>query len=476
VTRRRLRADVAVIGAGSAGLSVAAGAAQLGVNVVLFEKGEMGGDCLNTGCVPSKALIAAADAAHAVRTAGRLGVRAGAPEIDFAAVMAHVRGAIATIAPHDSQQRFEGLGVTVVREAARFAGPRTLESESTTVTARRIVVATGSRPVAPPIPGLDAVPFLTNETVFGLTERPRRLLVLGAGPIGLELGQAFRRLGSEVAVVEAARPLGREDADLAAPVLEQLRADGVELHAGVQVVRAEPTDAGVALVVRADGGERRLEGSHLLVATGRRPVLDGLDLAAAGVDVGPGGVAVDRGLRAVANRAVFVLGDALGREMFTHLAGAHAALFVRRALFAQSVDAGRLVVPRVTYTDPELAAVGLTEAEARERWGAAVRVVTAPFSGNDRAVAEADVRGFGKLIVHRGAVVGAALVGRGAGDLIQPFVLAMASGLKLRALTGYVAPYPTRGEIVRRLAGAYHTPILFSGRTRFLVSLLKRFG
>jgi pyruvate/2-oxoglutarate dehydrogenase complex dihydrolipoamide dehydrogenase (E3) component len=478
VNRKRIRAELAVIGAGSGGLSVAAGAAQLGIKVVLFEKGEMGGDCLNTGCVPSKALIAAADAAHTVRSAGRLGVRAGEPEIDFPAVMAHVRAAIAAIAPHDSQARFEGLGVTVVREAARFTGPRTLESASVALTARKIVIATGSHPTVPPLPGLEKVRYFTNETVFGLTERPRRLLVLGAGTIGLELGQAFRRLGSEVVVIEAApEALVREDRDLAEVVLAQIKADGVEIVTRTEVLRAEATQDGLVLQVKGpDGEERWIEGSHLLVAAGRRPVVEGLDLEAGGVEHDHTGVRVDKGLRSVSNPAVFALGDVIGREMFTHAAGAHAGLFVRKALFAQAVDLERLVIPRVTYTDPELAVVGLSETRARERFGDKAKSITVPFSGVDRAVAEGDTRGFGKLITHKGKVVGAALVGRGAGELIHPFVLSMASGLKLSALTGYVAPYPTRGEIVKRLAGAYYTPILFSGRTRALVSLLKRFG
>lgn len=476
MTRRRIRADLAVIGAGSGGLSVAAGAAQLGLKVVLFEKGEMGGDCLNWGCVPSKALIAAADAAASARAAARLGVRAE-PQVDFAAVMAHVRRAIETIAPHDSQARFEGLGVAVVREAARFTGPRTVESASVTVTARKLVIATGSHPRRPSLPGLESVAYLTNETVFSLHERPSRLLVLGAGPIGLELGQAFRRLGSEVAVVEASQPLAREDRDVVEPLLEQLRADGVELLTGVRAVEAEHAWPGVVLAVDGEGGPRRLEGTHLLVAVGRRPALDGLDLEAAGVAHDDRGVHVDRMLRSISNPAVFVIGDAAGREAFTHAAGAHAGLAVRKALFAQPVDVERLVVPRVTYTDPEVAVVGLTESQARALHGEQIKVLTAPFSGNDRAVAEGDVRGFGKLVLDpRGKVLGAAVVGRGAGELIHPWVLALDSKLPLRAFTAFVAPYPTRGEVHKRLAGAYYSPILFSARTRALVSLLKRFG
>ncbi|NEX95093.1 FAD-dependent oxidoreductase [Caulobacter sp. 17J65-9] len=476
MTRRRMRADLAVIGAGSGGLSVAAGAAQLGLKVVLFEKGEMGGDCLNWGCVPSKALIAAADAAAAARSAERLGVRAE-PQVDFPAVMAHVRRAIETIAPHDSQARFEGLGVTVVREAARFTGPRTVESDSVCVTARKVVIAAGSHPRLPALPGLESVAYLTNETIFSLHELPARLLVLGAGPIGLELGQAFRRLGSEVVVVEHGAPLPREDRDLVEPLLEQLRLDGVERLSGARAVEVDHAPSGVALTVEVGGERRRLEGTHLLVAVGRKPALEGLGLEAAGVAYDAHGVHTDSMLRSVSNRAVFAVGDAAGRQLFTHVAGAHAGLVVRKALFAQSVDVERLVVPRVTYTDPEVAVVGLTEAQARAAYGDRVRVLTAPFSGVDRAVAEGDVRGFGKLVLDpRGKVLGAALVGRSAGELIHPWALALDAKLPLRAFTSFIAPYPTRGEIHKRLASAFYSPILFSGRTRALVSLLKRFG
>lgn len=468
---RRLKADIVVIGAGSGGLSVASGAAQLGLRVVLFEKGEMGGDCLNTGCVPSKALIASAHAAHDARTAGRLGVHAS-PTIDFAAVMAHVHAAIAAIEPHDSQRRFEGLGVTVIREPARFTGPRTVACASVEATARKIVIATGSRAKAPPIPGLAGSGFLTNETIWGLTELPRRLIVLGAGPIGLELGQAFRRLGSEVVVVEAARPLPREDRDLAQPLLDQLTADGVEVFTGRLVDAVERSGDTIAVI----SGGHRVEGSHLLVAVGREAVLEGLNLEAANIDHGPRGITLDRQLRSTSNPAVFAIGDAAGREAFTHVAGAHAGLVVRRALFAQSTDVEALVIPRVTYTDPEIAAAGLSEADARKLHGDRVQVLTVPFIGNDRAIAEADTRGLGKLILDpRGRILGVGLVGRGAGELIHPWVLALTAKLKLRAFADFVAPYPTRGEIHKRLASAFYSPILFSGRTRALVSLLKRF-
>jgi pyruvate/2-oxoglutarate dehydrogenase complex dihydrolipoamide dehydrogenase (E3) component len=471
VTGKVIKADLAVIGAGSGGLSVAAGAAQLGLKVVLFEKGEMGGDCLNYGCVPSKALIAAASAAHEARHAKALGVHAGDIAVDFAKVMAHVHAAIATIAPHDSQERFEGLGVTVVREPARFLDARTVGSASVSVRARKIVIATGSSAAVPPIPGLDTVPYLTNESVFELTEAPRRLIVLGGGPIGVELGQAFRRLGSEVVIVEADKILGREDPAAAAIVIDQLRADGVELMAGRKAIRVE---AGPTLVVEDEAGETRISGSHLLVAVGRKPALDDLDLAAAGIERNRDGVITDKSLRS-SNRRVYAVGDAAGRGQFTHLAGAHAGLVVRRAIFGLPVNADNLATPRVTYADPELAAVGLSEAEARKAHGDDIRLEVFDFAGNDRAIAEGDTRGMGKLITTaKGKILGVTLVGRHAGDHIALWALVLSAGLKLSQITGMIAPYPTRGEISKRLAGQWYTPELFSARTRKVVSILKR--
>lgn len=475
----RLQADLVVIGAGSGGLSVASGAAQLGLKVVLFERGEMGGDCLNYGCVPSKALISAAKAAHDAAKAACLGV-AATPTVDFAEVMGHVHGVIAGIAPHDSQERFEKLGVTVVRAGAVFRGRRTVESASgpfVRVTARRIVVASGSRPRIPDIEGLAETPFLTNETIFDLRERPRRLVILGGGPIGLELGQAFRRLGSEVVIVDRGRPLDKEDGAAAETLLAQLKQEGVEVLTQATTLRASPTAEGVRLAVKVDGLPLQVDGSHLLVATGRAPNVEDLDLDAAGVAAGPRGIKTDKRLRSTTNRAVFAVGDVAGRDAFTHAAGVHAGLVIRRLLFAQPTDADALVVPRVTYTDPEIASVGLTEAQARARHGDGIRIVTSAFADNDRARAEGDTRGWAKLVLdRRGRLLGATIVGRQAGDLIQPWVLALTARLGPRAMTAMVAPYPTRGEINRRVAGEVFTPLLFSARTRRLVGLLKHFG
>ena len=471
MSRTSLKADLVVIGAGSGGLSVASGAAQLGLKVVLFERGEMGGDCLNYGCVPSKALIAAADAAHRARNSGALGVSSDAVRVDFTKVMAHVRAAMAAIAPNDSQERFERLGVQVIRDRAYFIDPRTVATDTVQVAARKIVIATGSRAAVPPIPGLAETAHLTNETVFDLDALPQKLVVLGGGPIGIELGQAFRRLGSDVVIIDSGEMLDREDRAAADVVLEQLAIDGVELLAGHKAVRIE---AGPIVIVQGPQGERRIAGSHLLVAVGRAPSLDGLDLDKAKVARTRLGVTTDAMLRSTTNRRVFAVGDVAGRGQFTHLAGAQAGLVIRRAVFGLPVDADTLIVPRVTYADPELAAIGLSEADARKTHGDRIRVEHLDFADNDRAQTEGDTRGFGKLITTaKGKVLGVTLVGRHAGDQIGVWALAMSAGLELSKITGMIAPYPTRGEINKRLAGQWYAPALFSSRTRFFVSLLK---
>ncbi|MGE0254871.1 MAG: NAD(P)/FAD-dependent oxidoreductase [Alphaproteobacteria bacterium] len=471
-----IRADLCVIGAGSGGLSVAAGAARLGLSVVLFERARMGGDCLNSGCVPSKALLAAAAAATGAARAAALGIDRAPASVDFARVRAHVHDVIAQIAPHDSVERFEGLGVRVIPRHARFVGPREVAGDDgTRVVARRFVVATGSRAAVPPIPGLDTVPYETNETIFERATLPRHLLVVGGGPIGMELAQAFRRLGSAVTVVEAQRCLGNDDPALATVVRDALVAEGVAIHEGTRVGRVERgADGGIALAVAGpDGAERRLAGSDILVAVGRRPNVEDLGLAAAGIATGPRGLVVDRRLRTT-NRRVWAVGDVAGGLQFTHVAGWHAGLVVRNALFRLPVDATPRAVPWVTYTDPELAHVGLTEAQARARHGDRVRVTVAPFADNDRARAERRTAGMVKVVAGRaGRILGCSIAGAHAGELIQPWVLALSRGLKLSAMAAVVAPYPTLGEAGKRAAGAWYEDALFSPTTRALVRLLR---
>jgi len=472
---QRLEADICVIGAGSAGLSVAAGASQLGARTVLIESGKMGGDCLNYGCVPSKALLAAAHAAQSARRAGRFGLRLPEPAVDFAAVQDHVQGVIGAIAPHDSQERFEGLGVTVIRAAASFTGPQEVAAGDCSIRARRFVIATGSTPFVPPLPGLDKLPYLTNETVFDLREQPRHLLVLGGGPIGCELAQAFRRLGSEVTVIEMARLLPKDDPDAVAVVRGRLQAEGVRLLEETKVLRAEPAADGVKLSLESKSGPQNISGSHLLIAAGRRPNVAGLNLERAGIAAGPQGIAVDAGLR-TANRRVFAIGDAIGGLQFTHAAGYHAGIVIRRALFRLPAKMNPGAIPWVTYTDPELAQAGETDASARQK-AMDIAVTVSPFNRNDRAQTERDTDGFVKIVSRRnGRILGATIVGAHAGELIHVWALAIARGLKLSAVAGIVAPYPTRGEAGKRAAGDFYAPRLFGARTRGLIKFLRLFG
>lgn len=473
---RAISADICVIGAGSAGLSVAAGAAQMGARTVLIEAARMGGDCLNTGCVPSKALLAAAKAAANIRHAGRFGVHAGEPQVDFAAVNRHVHDVIAQIAPHDSVERFTGLGCTVIQARACFVDDRTVEAGEQRVRARRFVIATGSRAAAPPIPGLADIPFFTNENIFENTALPDQLIVIGGGPIGCEMAQAHRRLGARVSVLDLATILPKDDPDLVAVVRQALRADDITIEEGAKVLKLERRDGGVAVVVADGDGEREIVGSHLLVAAGRMPNVEDLGLEAAGVQYGPKGIAVDQRLR-TSNRRIFAAGDVAGSYQFTHLAGYHAGIVLRNALFRlpAKVDIGAL--PWVTYTDPELAHVGLTEAQAHAEGNDGVRVLTSTFAENDRARTERATEGLIKVVVSkRGQVLGAGIAGAHAGELILPWVLAVGQRMKIGTLAGMIAPYPTFSEISKRAAGSYYTPTLFSPRTRRLVRMLRWLG
>ena len=470
-----LKADICVIGAGSGGLSVAAGASQMGASTVLVEKGRMGGDCLNYGCVPSKALLAAAHAAETVRKARRFGVRTGAPEIHAADVHAHVHGTIAAIAPNDSVARFEGLGVSVIAAAGRFTGHRQLVAGEHTVTARRFVIATGSSPFVPPIPGIAEVPFLTNETIFELTEVPEHLVIIGGGPIGIEMAQAHRQLGARVTVLEMFSIMPKDDPELVDVLRTVLLGEDIDIREGVAVARVENTARGIAAIVGKDGGETRIEGSHLLVAAGRRPNLNGLDLDRAGIAHAPGGISVDTRLR-TSNRRIFAIGDVIGGYQFTHMAGYHAGIVIRNALFRMPAKVDTRAVPWVTYTSPELAQVGMNETEARARAGA-IRVLRWPFTENDRAQAEGKTDGLVKVITTpKGRVLGAAMLGPHAGELIQTWVLVISRKIKIGAVAGMIAPYPTLGEVNKRVAGSFYTPSLFSDRTRKIVRFLSHFG
>jgi len=472
-----LQPDLCVIGAGSGGLSVAAAAAQFGVPVVLIEKGRMGGDCLNYGCVPSKALLAAAKRAEAVRTASAFGVDVIEAQIDHARVHDHVHGVIAAIAPNDSIERFTGLGVRVLQATASFLDRNTVEAGRVLVRARRFVVATGSSPVIPPVPGLSEVRYFTNETIFDVSERIQHLIVLGGGPIGVEFAQAHKMLGSHVTMIEAANFLGHEDPEATQVILKRLEDAQVMLRQGARVERVERAVQGVAVHIGKQGDTEIIKGTHLLVATGRRPNVKSLHLERAGVAYDERGIKVNQHLKTT-NRRIYAIGDVIGGPQFTHLANYHAGIVIRNALFRLRPKVSVGVIPRVTFTEPELAQVGLTEAEARKRYRHRnIRILRWPFADNDRAVAERETEGFIKVITKKnGEILGCTIVGASAGELIQLWVVAIQKGMKVGDLTGFVLPYPTLSEISKRVAFTYYQPTLTKRWLRSIIALLRRLG
>jgi pyruvate/2-oxoglutarate dehydrogenase complex dihydrolipoamide dehydrogenase (E3) component len=458
---QQLKCDLLIIGAGSGGLSTAAGAAQMGADVILLEGHKMGGDCLNYGCVPSKALIASAKSAYSMSHAAPLGVANHMAQVDYAAAKDHVADVIAQIEPVDSQERFEGFGVRVIREYGRFISETEVEAGEFRIKARRIVISTGSSPFVPPIPGLSDVPYITNETLWELREQPKHLLIIGGGPIGLEMAQAHRRLGSEVTVIEGAKALGKDDPEMAAIVLESLREEGIDIveEAFAKEVRGE---AGAIELETQDG--RVFKGTDLLVAAGRKANIDNLNLQAAGIETTRTGIKVDDSLKTT-NKRVYAIGDAAGGLQFTHVAGYHAGIIIRSALFGLPAKAKTNHIPWATYTQPELSQIGLTEAQAREAHGDALEVARFDFHHNDRLISERKTRGLIKVMVVKGRPVGVSIAGHQAGELINLWSLVIANGLKMSAVSAMVSPYPTVGEINKRAAGAYFSPRLFENDT-----------
>lgn len=467
-----IETDICVIGAGSGGLSVAAGAAQMGAKVVLLEGHLMGGDCLNFGCIPSKALLAAGHKAHETSMSA-FGVAGHDPAPDYAAAKDHVHAVIETIAPVDSQERFEGFGVHVIREFGRFISETEVQAGDHVIKARRFVIATGSRPFVPPIPGLDGVPHHTNETIFDLRDRPDHLIIIGGGPIGLEMAQAHRRLGSKVTVLEGAKAMGKDDPEAAALVLAHLRMEGIEIVEGALASQISGTDGAITVETK-DGAT--YEGSHLLVAVGRAVNVNKLDLEKARVEYTRGGVTVGADLRST-NKRVYAVGDVAGGAQFTHVAGYHAGVIIRPMLFGLPAKARTDHIPWVTYTSPELAQVGLTDAQATEKHGDGVFIAKAEFEHNDRGIATGQTLGFAKVMVVKGRPVGATIVGPQAGELIGVWSLAIANKMKMSAVANMIAPYPTLGEINKRAASAYFTPKLFDSATvKKVVGIVQKFG
>ncbi len=456
----KLTCDILVIGAGSGGLSFAAGASQMGASVILLEGHKMGGDCLNFGCVPSKALLASAKVAYGQSHAAAFGVADHMPQVDYAAAKDHVHDVVATIEPMDSVERFEGFGVKVIQEYGRFVSPTEVEAGDHRITARRVVIATGSSPLVPPIPGLGTVPYETNETLFELKEKPDHLLIIGGGPIGLEMAQAHVRLGCKVTVLEGAKALGKDDPELAAIVLDNLRAEGVEIIEGALAAEVRG-GAGAIEILTKDGAS--YHGTHLLMAVGRKPNIDKLNLEAAGIETTRTGIKVDDSLK-TSNSKVYAIGDVAGGLQFTHVAGYHASVIIKSALFGLPSKVKTNHIPWATYTDPELAQVGLTEAQAREKYGDKLEVARFEYHHNDRAIAERKTKGLIKAMVVKGRPVGVSLAGHQAGEQCALWSMALANNMKMSQIAAMIAPYPTIAELNKRVAGVYFSPKLFESQ------------
>jgi len=471
-----LKADFCILGAGSGGLSFAAGAVQMGASVILLEGNKMGGDCLNNGCVPSKALIAAAERGHILQTSDRFGwtVNNENLKVDYPQVHDHIHGVIAAIAPHDSIERFETLGVRVIREDGCFVQKDIIDTPTYRIKAKRFIIATGSRPSIPPIEGLDTIPFLTNETLFDLKELPRHLVIIGGGPIGMEMAQAFKRLGSQVTVLEAFTILPKDEPEIVKQLKGILRKEGVNTHEQVKITSISLHNDDIHLTVLDEHGSPwTLVGSHVLVATGRTPNIDELNLEAADIQWTPKGIIVDKHLRTT-NRRVYAIGDCVGGYQFTHVAGYHAGLAIRNSIFRLGASVQTQCIPWVTYTDPELAHVGALESQL-QKTTTPYKVLRLSLKENDRAQTQKRTEGQIKVLVSpKGYILGVTILAPHGGDLIYPWVMAIQNNLKISALANSIAPYPTFSEINKQVAGSFYAEKIFSSSMKKLVRFLMR--
>ncbi len=466
-----LKPDICVVGGGAGGLAVAIGAARLGASTVLVR----GRDTVNHGCIPSRALIAAARRVHLAAEAAAFGVSTGPVEIDYARLGRHIEDVRASLAVNTSTALLNALGVTIIDESGHFEDTRILTAGNARVRARRFVLATGSRPEIPVIPGLSSVPYLTDETLFGLESRPEHLIIIGGGPTGVEMAQAHARLGTRVTLIEAERLLRADDPELVDIVRSRLHREGVEIIEGVNVAEVLQMGEGVRITIDTGQHYYWIDGSHVLVATGRVPNIEELDLGKAGIHHDEKGITVDRRLR-TSNRRVFAIGDVASGPQYSHAATRQAQVVLRNALFRLSARADMELLPHVTYSDPELAHIGATEAEARDQFGR-ITLLRWPLGENDRAQIERDPVGLIKIILDKkGVVRGASIAAPGAGELIVPWIMAVSQRLRISAMSSLVVPYPNRSEISVRAAESYYTPTLFSARTRALVRFLSHFG
>jgi pyruvate/2-oxoglutarate dehydrogenase complex dihydrolipoamide dehydrogenase (E3) component len=470
-----MKPDICIIGAGSGGLSVAAAARAFGASVVLIEKHKMGGDCLNYGCVPSKALIACAKQAQTMREATPFGIQPVEPIIDFKSVMKHIKSVIGEIAPHDSVERFTKMGAHVIEAEAKFIDKDTVIAGDTIIKARRYVIATGSKPFIPPISGLDTVDYLTNETLFEQNSLSQHLIIIGGGPIGVEMAQAHKRLGSHVSVIQSSRILNQDDREMTAIILQSLISEGIDLYEETTVIRVEKKDNVISVYVRTPTGDSCIEGDRLLIAAGRVANTQGLGLDKAGIDDTKKGITINKGLR-TSNHKVYAIGDVAGSLQFTHMAGYQAGLVIRSILFRLPIRENKTLIPHVTFSQPELAHIGLQEKDFVHKKHE-IRVLRWSFSDNDRARCENKTQGMIKIIASsKGRILGVSIVGQGAGEMINLWSLALSKRLNVRDIASFVAPYPTMSEISKRAAISFYAEFPKKSIVRRIISWLKIVG
>ena len=470
-----LSPNFCVIGAGSGGLSFAYGASQMGASVVLIECNKMGGDCLNYGCVPSKALIAASKFSHVFKESSLFGWPLYNPKVDFNKVHSHVHSVIDTIAPHDSKERFEKLGVKVILEKGEFHDNKTLVTESYIIKAKRFVISTGSHPFIPPIKGLSNIPYLTNESIFELKKLPKHLVIIGGGPVGVEMAQAFFRLGSNVTILEASSVLAKDDQSISSKLKSILLKEGLEIKEEIKILSISKDKASIEIKIK-DKYEKeiKLNASHVLVASGRRPNIQNLNLEKANIKFSPRGILVDECLR-TSNRRVYAIGDCTGGYQFTHVAGYHASLALRNTIFKLRAKFKTHAIPWVTYTDPELTHVGFLEKQLIDK-KVPYTSLQMSFKENDRAQTELKTEGLIKVLVTpKGHILGVSILGPHAGELISPWVIAIQNKLKISTIANSIAAYPTLSDINKRIAGSFYKDKIFSPFVKRIVKLLMRF-
>ncbi len=468
------KADLCVIGAGSGGLSVASGAVQFGLNVILIEEGLMGGDCLNYGCIPSKSLLAAAKALNNSKSAENFGVMNTNTVLDFNKVHDHIKNVIKNITPHDSVERFTGMGVKVIKGHAEFISPNSISVNEDTISAKRFVISTGSKPFIPEITGINNIKYLTNETIFDLTDLPKHLIVIGGGPIGCELGQAFKLLGSKVTLLARSKILPKDDPELVSILRKKFIDDGITLYEDTKFNSINSKDNEISLEITTIDGDKTINGSHILIAAGRLASVEKLNLDKANIDYSKKGIIVNKSLR-TSNKKVFAIGDVIGQQQFTHIASYHAGVIIKKILFHLPSKVDYKAIPWATYTTPELAHVGMNEREAKA-YDKNYKVLSFDLKNNDRARTENATLGKIKVFASkRGNILGVSILADHASELLMPWSLVITKNLKLKDIASLIVSYPTLSEVNKFVASSFYKEMLFSPKMQRLVKFLNYF-